>query len=264
MFYSSMEFYLFVHLINMTRILAGQFLLSFALVFSCGIADTDNAVYEHCECDTTKAKASVLSKQFNRISQFDTAGFDAARFYELDASINRTLWYRDVENVDTTKFTRLWNDYAPCNYHASQLDFLGFYERKKDIELAFQFGPNMDLWAYHIFIFKKIGCCFLVTRSYFRHARFTYKAYAIIDSKRLDSLYTILYAITSRPVGDKEEFSYRGYFVDNRNKKKFFIDFEAETEKVNGADTERKPKKAIKDLYEFVDNRIYWTKTYSL
>lgn len=215
----------------------------------------------NCECDTFIANSNIKNRNFNRIPLYDTATFTSQDFFKLDKKENRKLWYRDVESIDTTKFTRLWNDYAKVNYHASHLDFIKFYENKIDIEIAFQFGPNFDLWAYHIFIVKKIGCCFLITRSYFRHARFTYKAYSIINQTQLDSLYTVLEKINKQPVTDTINDNYSGYFIDNKNKSKFFIDFESETEKNS---EEQNPKPEIMQLYDFVDKNIIWTKTYSL
>lgn len=246
----------------MTRLILTGLSVSVGLILSCSMTNNSQPNSLACYCDTVQTKEIVINKNFNRISQYDTVTFPKSDFYNLDSGINRTLWYRDVENIDTTKFTNLWNDYLPANYHASHLDFVKFYDGKKDIELAFQFGPNMDLWAYHIFVIKKIGCCFLITRSYFRHARFTYKAYSIINSNQVDTLYSILKKVNVQPISDKEEFKYCGYFVDNRNKKQFFIDFEKETEK--SADEGQKPKKEVNDLYEFVDKKINWTKTYSL
>lgn len=237
---------------------------SLGLMLACSMIDNSPMNKPACDCDTLQTKKIVTNKNFNRISQYDTVNFSESDFYNLDSSINRTLWYRDIENIDTTKFTNLWNDYLPANYHASQMDFVEFYKGRKDIELAFQFGPNMDLWAYHIFVIKKINCCYLVTRSYFRHARFTYKAYSIINNNQLDILYSILKEIDVHPIGDKEEFKYSGYFVDNRNKKNYFIDFEKEEEKAKAINKEENSKKKVDDLYEFVDKKISWTKTYSL
>src|SRR5690606_825443 len=121
------------------------------------------------------------------------------------------------------KLTNLWNDYAPNNYHASHLDFIKNYQGKKDIELAFQFGPNGDLWAYHTFVIRKVGCCYLATRSYFRHARFTGKSYAILDKPQLDSLFSVINEQNILPLDTTETFDYCGYFLDNRNKKSFYI-----------------------------------------
>lgn len=203
----------------------------------------------------------ITDKNFNRIPKYDTTTFKIKDFYELNKDENRKLWYRDIENIDTTKFTSSWNDYVRSNYHASHLDFIRFYENRNDIEIAFQFGPNMDLWAYHIFVIKKIGCCYLITRSYFRHARFTYKAYSIINKAQLDTLYSIIERTNKQSVTDNAEFNYSGYFIDNRNNRKFFIDFEKEILKINN---DQEPKAEIKELYEFVDKKINWIKTYSL
>lgn len=233
-------------------------------MLACSMTDNSHQKKTACDCDTLQTKEIVLNKNFNHISKYDTVAFAESDFYKLDSSINRLLWYRDIENIDTTKFTSLWNDYLPTNYHASHLDFVKFYKGRQDIELAFQFGPNRDLWAYHIFVIKKIGCCYLITRSYFRHARFTYKAYSIINNIQVDSLYSILKKINVQPVGGKEQFKYCGYFVDNRNMKNFFIDFEKETDNATGKTEGKKTKKEVNDLYEFVDKKISWTKTYSL
>jgi len=192
--------------------------------------------------------------------EYDTSSFDMINFYQSD-SINRMLWFRDVENTDATKFTALWNDYYHAAYHASHLDFVKYYVGKRDIELAFQFGPNLDLWAYHIFVVKKMDCCFLLTRSYFRHARFTYKAYSIINERQLDSLYSILDSINKFPVGASSENSYLGYFVDNRRRNTYFIDLESV---VAPPKTRRETRKEIQALYDFVDKGINWKKTYRL
>ena len=215
---------------------------------------------EYCICDSIRTSSIVTSDTFNRMSQYDTTSFDMSIFFEND-SINRVLWYRDVENIDTTKFTKHWNDYYPAAYHASHGDFVQYYSGRKNIEMAFQFGPNRDLWAYHIFVIRKIDCCYLITRSYFRHARFTYKAYGIIKEQQLDSLYTILRNINKKPVEALIQYDYLGYFVDNRHKNNFFIDFE---EEVIAPKTEPQTRKEIRVLYDFVDKRISWTKTYNL
>jgi hypothetical protein len=208
----------------------------------------------YCPCDSLKANAIANSRDFNRKPEYDTSSFDMINFFQSD-SVNRMLWFRDVENTDATKFTALWNDYYPAAYHASHPDFVKYYEGKRDIELAFQFGPNLDLWAYHIFVIKKMDCCFLLTRSYFRHARFTYKAYSIINERQLDSLYYILDRI------NKFKNSYLGYFVDNRRRNTYFIDLETV---VVAPKTRKETRKELQALYDFVDKGINWKKTYRL
>jgi len=94
-----------------------------------------------CNCDKSVTEKTIKSKEYNRLPKFDDKLKDKG-FYHLSAEDNKTLWYRDVENPEKTKFTSLWNDYAPNNYHASHLDFIKYYQDRQDIELAFQFGPN--------------------------------------------------------------------------------------------------------------------------
>jgi len=214
----------------------------------------------YCACDSLNTVGVINSKVFNSIPEFDTSTFDMTKFF-IDDSINRVLWYRDIENKGPTRFTPLWNDYYPAAYHASDSDFGKFYHDKKGIELAVQLGPNMDLWAYHIFVFKKMGCCYLVTRSYFRHARFTYKAYAIINEVMMDSLYIILSKIYTLPLSSKQDFHYVGYFVDNRFRKSFYVDLE---NVVSPPMIRSKPKQEVQEFYDFVDKGIPWKMTYRL
>jgi len=219
------------------------------------------AQYISNECDTSKINSIIWDESFNRLPKYDAKTFTIQDFYKLDKDENRILWYRDIENIDTTKFTSSWNDYARSNYHASHLDFIKYYENRQDIELAFQLGPNGVLWTYYTFVVKKINGCYLVTRTNFAHARFRYKAYAIIDKAQLDTLYSILENTNRQLVTDKEAFSYCGYFVDNRNERKFYLDFQKD---VIESDSKQKPKPEILELYDFVDKKIIWTKTYLL
>lgn len=197
------------------------------------------------------------SPDFNRLEIFDNVNFKSDSLYSLSAEENKALWYRDIQSPDTTKFTKYWNDYVPNNYHADHIEFQEYFEKKEGIELAFQFGPNMDLWAYHIFVLRKLDCCYLITRSYFRHARFTYKAYGIIDEAKIDSLYQVINSINPSKKDTSKSWNYSGYFMDNRLDRKFFIDF---TDKIDSLSGE--PTHEIKELYDFVDNRINWTVTY--
>jgi len=213
----------------------------------------------YCECDTNQVKIIIGQKEFNSISQYDIPAFEKDSFYTLDSSINRLLWYRDIENPDTTKFTNLWNDYKSENYHASHLDFVDYYLNRQNIELAIQLGPNNDLWAYRTYVFKKINCCYLVTHSYFRHARFVYKSYSILDKMKIDSLFKIIDQLKTSSIVDKPKYSYSAYFADNRNSKKYYIDLENGT-KSDSSDS----SKTINLFYDFLGKKIKWTKTYRL
>jgi len=220
-----------------------------------------------CNCDKAATEKIIKSNNFNKLPQFDDTLTDKG-FYSLSTADNKTLWYRDIENPEKTKFTSLWNDYARNNYHASHLDFIKNYQGKKDIELAFQFGPNGDLWAYHTFVIKKVGCCYLATRSYFRHARFTGKKYAILDKAQLDNLFNVLAEQKPHAIDTVETFDYSGYFMDNRNNKSFYINFEKDQlwvpSKQDTAIKTMEVRPEIDKLYDFVDDKIKWIKTYSL
>lgn len=239
----------------LTRILP---LLFFVLLFA---GTTDD-----CNCDIKKVDSIIHSPTFNSLPTLDQ--LDELGFSKLSADDNMKLWYRDVESPEKTKYTSFWNDYSETNYHASQLEFVKFYENKKDVELAFQFGPNGDLWAYHVFVIKKVDCCYLATRSYFRHARFTGKRYAIIDKVKLDSLFTVLSKQSTLAIGEQESQDYSGYFRDNRNNRSYYINFEkAQTWERTPNDTSIKTlttPASINQLYDFVDKKINWKVTYSL
>lgn len=213
------------------------------------------------DCDTSKINSIIWGTNFNRIPKYDATTFTVQDFYKLDKNENRILWYREIENTDTTKFTSSWNDYARSNYHASHLDFIKYYENRQDIELAFQLGPSGALWTYYTFVIKKVNGCFLVTRTNFAHARFRYKAYAIINKIQLDTLFSIIEKTNRQLVTDKEAYSYCGYFLDNRNERKFYLDLQKE---VIESDGEIKPKPEIMEFYDFIDKNIKWTMTYQL
>ena len=109
------------------------------------------------------------------------------------------------------------------------------------------------MWAYHIFVIKKLDCCYLITRSYFAHARFTNKRYAILDQNQVDSLFNILKRINKISIDVKPPYAYCGYFADNRNNTKFYINFDKVTQ-----ENSDEPKKYVDALYDFFDNGIKW------
>lgn len=212
-----------------------------------------------CNCDSSQVRSIIRQKEFNRIPEYDTSDFKQLDFYSLDSSINRMLWYRDIENPDTTKFTALWNSYGSENYLASHLDFIDYYLNRENIELAFQLGPNNDLWAYHTFVIKKVNSCYLATHSYFRHARFTFKSYSILHGCQVDSLFKTINNLSITPILVNPEHSYSAYFADNRTHKSYFINLERES-KIDSS----KSSKDIKAFYEFLNVRINWIQTYNL
>jgi hypothetical protein len=215
-----------------------------------------------CTCDTLQTRAIVCDPNYDRIPQYDADEFTDWDFYKLDSATNRTLWFRDVESVDSTKLTAYWNDYYQHNYHISQQDFIKYYTGRPDIEMAFLLGPNhVDLWAYHIFVIKKVGCCYVLTRSYFRHARFTYKAYAILNQAKMDSLHILVDKTGKTPMKDTEHDGYAAYFTDNCNQQQYFIDLQ----KKPAGDTAAAAAQAdVRALLRFVDKGIAWNKTYPM
>ncbi len=231
------------------------------VLIQCNSTPTKNeslSTNQRCSCDTTHVKKLINDPNFNRLDSYDDESFPADSLYSLTAKENRELWYRDIQNPDTTKFTKLWNDYVPTNYHADHQDFQDYFENRENIDLAFQFGPNMDLWAYHIFVFRKLDCCYLATRSYFRHARFTYKAYSIVDGRKMDSLFHVISSLDPSIYDSTKSWNYSGYFMDNRMERKFFVDFEERMDT-----TTMSPTEDVMSLYDFVDESINWTLTYN-
>jgi hypothetical protein len=219
----------------------------------------------NCNCDVISVQKIIKSSDFYKIGKFEDT-LKEASFYKLSAENNRSLWYKEIEYPYPTRFTKLWNDYSPNNYRASGVDFIKYYEENNEVSLAFQFGPSDDLWAYHTFIIKKINDCFLVTRTYFRHARFTSKRYAIINKEKLDELYKLLIRQSTNPIKGDLATDYLGCFVDKVNKKTFYINFDKPSllipDKEDTAIKMIDTRLEVKELYEFVDDKIKWKKTY--
>jgi hypothetical protein len=106
----------------------------------------------------------------------------------LDSAANRLLWFREIETGPSTSVTPLWDAYVSTNYQSSGEDFFKAYQGRDSIDLAIQIGPNNYLWAYHHFILRPFNDCWILSRSYFQHARFTYKAYAVLNGAQVNAL----------------------------------------------------------------------------
>lgn len=218
----------------------GAFLISSFLLLRAGIT-----IKNDCQCNKKETEKKIKEKNFNSLPRLDTC----KKLARLSYADNRLLWYRDIENPDTTKFTRQWSDFIPNNYHASHPDFINYYKGRKNIELAFLFGPTGDMWGYHAFILKKVDCCYLLTRSYFSNARFTYKAYAVLGKSTADSLFRVA-GKQVKVAGDKlDKNFYCADFVDNRNKQIYYVDLSIEHDDVVR-------------LFNFVDEKIKWTRVF--
>jgi len=227
--------------------------------FSCSDTSQNSADDLNCKCDSTSVLKIVRSDDYLKIDKYDSPSFAPDSLYSLSAKQNRLLWFRDIESLDTTKFTKYWNDYRPRNYHADNSDFIDYYSKDKEVELAFQFGPGGMMWTYHSFVVKKIDCCYLITRTSFTHARFRYKAYAILDKNQLKKLRAVLEPFANNPIPIKEEYGYHGHFIDSKKDSPYFIDFENEVDKKNN-----QPNKKIQSVYTFVDDTIRWLETYGV
>lgn len=223
-----------------------------------------------CECDTVKIKSIILNKEFDNIPRFDTVPYSQQNFDSLPDTTKSVLWYRDIENATPTQFTKFWSSGrfmrvktfdTPTKDVSGESAFFDKYYNRKNIELAFEFGPNMDLGAYHYFIVSKVENCFLITHSYYRHARFTFKSYAIIDVQQLNSLYGHLEKINRENFIGQTGIGYAGYFVDNRNKEKFFVDFDKEKDVNKASDNYTKE---VQEVFDFLDKKIDWIVTYQL
>lgn len=226
--------------------------------FSCSDTSQSRIDELNCKCDSTSVLKIINSNDYLKIDKYDSPSFSPDSIYSLSAKQNRLLWFRDIESIDTTKFTKYWNDYRPDNYHADNSDFISYYSQDKDIELAFQFGPGGMMWTYHSFVIKKIDCCYLITRSSFTHARFRYKAYAFLSETQLNDFRKILEPFSTDPAPLKEEeYGYHGHFIDSKRDKPYIIDFDNEID-----ENSNEPTQAVMSVYKFVDDSIKWIDTY--
>ncbi|MEM6806553.1 MAG: hypothetical protein AAF696_34455, partial [Bacteroidota bacterium] len=87
-------------------------------------------------------------------------------------------------------------------------------------------------------------------------ARFRYRAYSILSESDLEKLRKVLKSYENTPIPSEEEYGYHGHFIDKRNGKKFFIDFEKQI------DSTYQPTQKISNVYSFLDDSIKWNATY--
>ena len=213
--------------------------------------------------NSNEAKVLKVVKEQLFIPKYDTlASFSEKEFIWLGVNESVELWIRDIESPDTTRYTKYWNEFAGSDLAIGDRGFTDHYSNRSDIEIAFKFGPILyDLFSYHIFVVKEIDNYFLVTRSYFRHNRFTYKAYAILSKERIDRLFSILDIRTKIPMDTAKTSGYIGVFVDNRNNIQYYLDFQKES-----IEAENNPKKTKEylSLFNYLDQEIEWKVTYDL
>jgi hypothetical protein len=201
-----------------------------------------------CPCDSACLWKIVMDPMFGAMP-----ADSLDNIYGLTREECRSLWFRDIESPDTSKFTRQFNSYFASSYYADNRDFASYYKGRKDIPLAFQLGPNMDLWAFHSFVARSIDSCYLLTHSYYRHARFTMKEFAFLDRAGLDTLRTRLYALKST----SQDTSWYSLVVsDNAHNEQFFAGMG------NREDVDSLVQKLRNQLYDHLDKVIAWRKSY--
>lgn len=243
-------------------------LLTFIVMLSSHSSHTT----DECECYKTY---EIEQQEFSPSVPINPRLVPIANFKRLNNSENKTLWFEEIKFPLKTLYTSLWDDYSPNNYHTSHHNFTEYFKYSGDVELAFQFGPNTDLWAYHTFVISKRGSCYLAVRTYFRHARFTNKSYSMMCPSQVDSLRSILEKLPQKQTSE----GYRGSFRDNRKDSTFCVSFNHEVQLVpldtiisqpsNGSiDTTiistSEYTEPITKLFEFVDHKIIWVDSYSL
>jgi len=228
-----------------------------------------------CNCKKAELEKFIHTKDFSNWPKFaDT--LSTKGFYNLSYDNNRSLWYSEVETPDKSPFTTLWNDYAPNNYHASNLDFINYYKSKENVELAIQLGPNGDMWGYSILIIKKFDSCYLATSSLFVHARFISKSYSILSSEEYNKLIYLISIQKQQSIDSVKTLDYCGYFADNGNSKYFYVNFDKDqlweiiyhdtvpSEYPHPDIKKQRKRPEILELWNYIDQEIKWTDTYNI
>ncbi len=233
-----------------------SFLLS-SLLLVLGSCSPKKKPIPNCQCDTLNLRSNP------GLSTRDTA-ITTEQFFELDDTINRRLWYHDIESTDSTRFTRLWDDYHEHNFHASHTDFKTNYKGSSRVELAFQFGPSGPLWSFYTFVLRKEQCCYVLTRSSFVHARFRYKAYTFPTEQQIDSLFGFIEALPHAQSNEENEAHMRATFVDNRNDDAFDVLLEQYKYDKDGRQQSVPVDSAVIKLLDYVDRKMRWTESYPL
>ncbi len=217
------------------------------LIISC----TPERKTSDCVCDPLALTSRLSSALPDTLTIED--------FYKLDSKTNQQLWFADIGHIDSTRYTRLWNDYQENNFHASHEVFRNHYRELPDTELAFQIGPAGPLWTYYTFVLKKQDCCFVLTRTSFVHARFRYKAFAILNEQKTDSLFSFLTTFDKTET-EEDASLMKASFIDNRKNELF----EVVMDKFSAADEPLPPDSSVIRFLDFVDTKIKWTETYPL
>lgn len=165
-----------------------------------------------CSCDTSEVSKIIHSESFkfsNGYSKGNVISND--KFWTTDSMKLKNLWFKEIEMPLETPYTKYWDAYSPRSVFADHLEFIDHYTKSGNVDFAIMIGPDGNLWAFRTYIGKKIGCCYLLTFAYYRHARFTEKSYTIINQEQADSLYSLTQqAITFKTKGYSYDISLLG------------------------------------------------------
>jgi hypothetical protein len=211
----------------------------------------------NCSCDTLKLKSELRSVRTDSIKK-------STNFYELDSETNRQLWFEDIESIDSTQYTRLWDSYHDNNFYASHRDFKAYYKGATDTQLAIQIGPAGILWTYFTFVLKKRNCCYILTRATFTHARFRYKAYSLISHEKVDSLFGYLKTLKKEELTEEEANYAMASFVDNNNEQVFDVSLEEPKLDKSNEQHRMSHDSSMMKFINFLEANIQWTETYPL
>lgn len=226
-------------------------IVSLCLVVTC--CKVEHKTEPTCECDTLKLKSELLSIPIDSTRE-------NADFYEVDTGTNRQLWFTDIESIDSTQYTRLWDDYHEKNFRTSHREFKDHYKESLNTKLAFQIGPAGPLWTYYTFVLTKRECCFVFSRTSFAHARFRYKGYSILSNQKIDSLFDYIKTLDKTEVNEGANYM-TSSFIDNINDEIFDVSIE-ETTMENSKHSP--PDSSVIKFLNFIDAQIKWTETYPL
>lgn len=221
---------------------------------------------KNCDCEKENIELQITKRNF--ALEINTQ----EDFYKLSKKKNRILWFDDIESPKPTDFTPYWDSYHKKNYYFSRKDFIKKYQKNEEIPIAFNIGPSWDLGAYTLFVVKKINDCYLITLSYFRHSRFTYKSYSIITKSQLDKLFSLLKNLTKSFELKKDQnidWDTDACFVDNRNNQIYFpkmYDSVEITDLLDGKMTTfgtEELNENMKSFNDYLYNGINWIETYN-
>jgi len=230
-----------------------------------------------------KVKETFYPESFRKLD------ISEKKWRKIPSKQNRDLWLAEIEYPFKTNFTSYWDDYSENQYRADRDDFLNHYKQKKEVLYAIIQGPNwMNLWAYSITTVKQIDEHYILSNSYFRHNRFTYKAIAILDKDEFNeftskvniltqltvstfgsSIDSTSYAEQKKknpdwPTSEINEMCFSGYLIDNVNNKTWFLHGYEGIRFMGDPKVEKFYEDKVEMFDKYFDQKIKWETTYEL